>query len=72
RSSNCFIKYRTQMHPLIVAKYGNQNNKEISKLAGQAWRKEPEWVKSIYRQQAIEEKLKHEALYPTYKYSPSR
>ncbi|KAI1319450.1 hypothetical protein EDD11_004027 [Mortierella claussenii] len=72
RYSNCFIKYRTRMHPLIVAKYGNQNNKEISKLAGQCWREEPEWVKSFYRQQAKEEKQKHEALYPNYKYTPAR
>ncbi len=53
------------MHPFIVAKYGNQNNKEISKLAGRSWRNEPEHVKAIYRQQAIEEKQRHEFLYPS-------
>ncbi|KAF9099402.1 hypothetical protein BGX23_002420 [Mortierella sp. AD031] len=56
RSSNCFIKYRTYMHPIIVARFGNQNNKEISRLAGRCWKNEPESVKSIYRQQAAEEK----------------
>ncbi|KAF9964573.1 hypothetical protein BGZ70_006245, partial [Mortierella alpina] len=72
RSSNCFIKYRTYMHPLIVAKYGNQNNKEISKLAGRSWRNEPEHVKAIYRQQASEEKQRHESLFPSYVYTPAK
>ncbi|KAG0048139.1 hypothetical protein BGZ83_006855 [Gryganskiella cystojenkinii] len=72
RVSNCFIKYRTDMHPWIVRKYGNQNNKEISRLAGRCWRAEPESVKSVYRQQALEEKQKHASLYPSYKYAPSR
>ncbi|CAO3568206.1 unnamed protein product [Mortierella alpina] len=72
RSSNCFIKYRTYMHPLIVAKYGNQNNKEISKLAGRSWRNEPEHVKAIYRQQASEEKQRHDSLFPSYVYMPAK
>ena len=72
RSSNCFIMYRTHIHPLLVARYGNQNNKEISRLAGRCWRNEPESVKSVYRQQAHQEKLKHASLYPAYKYTPTR
>ncbi|KAF9107405.1 hypothetical protein BGX29_006445 [Mortierella sp. GBA35] len=72
RSSNCFIKYRTYMHPIIVARFGNQNNKEISRLAGRCWKNEPESVKSIYRQQAAEEKVRHATLYPTYKFTPAR
>ncbi|KAG0216535.1 hypothetical protein BGX28_000049 [Mortierella sp. GBA30] len=72
KSSNCFIKYRTHMHPFIVAKYGNQNNKEISRLAGRSWRNEPEHIKAIYRQQANEEKKRHECLYPSYAYNPAR
>ncbi|KAI8353673.1 hypothetical protein B0O80DRAFT_363597, partial [Mortierella sp. GBAus27b] len=70
RPSNCFIKYRARMHPVIVARYGNQNNKEISKLAGQCWREEPEWVKSFFRQQALEEQQLLKSLYPEYKYNP--
>ncbi|KAF9396145.1 hypothetical protein CPC16_004800 [Podila verticillata] len=70
RYSNCFIKYRTEMHPLIVGRYGHQNNKEISRLAGIWWRNEPEEVKRIYRQQAQDEKLKHATIYPNYKYTP--
>ncbi|GJJ79120.1 hypothetical protein EMPS_11479 [Entomortierella parvispora] len=72
RSSNCFIMYRTHIHPLLVARYGNQNNKEISRLAGRCWRNEPESVKSVYRQQAHQEKIKHANLYPAYKYTPAR
>ncbi|KAI8601514.1 hypothetical protein EDD21DRAFT_429208 [Dissophora ornata] len=67
RSSNCFILYRTRMHPLIVAQYGNQNNKEISKIAGQCWKREPESVKTIYRQMAYDERQKRESLYHSFK-----
>ncbi|KAF9117985.1 hypothetical protein BGW39_001600 [Mortierella sp. 14UC] len=72
RTSNCFIKYRTHMHPIIVAHFGHQNNKEISRLAGRCWKNEPEEVKSIYRQQAAEEKARHATLYPSYKYTPAK
>ncbi|KAG0274437.1 hypothetical protein BGZ95_009798 [Linnemannia exigua] len=72
RTSNCFIKYRTYVHPIIVARFGNQNNKEISRLAGRWWKNEPEEVKSLYRQQAAEEKERHATLYPSYKYTPAK
>ncbi|KAF9920892.1 hypothetical protein FBU30_009140 [Linnemannia zychae] len=72
RTSNCFIKYRTHMHPIIVARYGHQNNKEISRLAGRYWKNEPEEIKRIYRQQAAEEKERHAVLYPSYKYTPAK
>ncbi|KAG0012817.1 hypothetical protein BGZ82_002403 [Podila clonocystis] len=72
RYSNCFIKYRTDMHPQIVGQYGHQNNKEISRLAGIWWRNETEEVKRIYRQQAQDEKLKHASIYPNYKYTPAK
>ncbi|KAF9901587.1 hypothetical protein EC991_005982 [Linnemannia zychae] len=72
RTSNCFIKYRTHMHPIIVAHFGHQNNKEISRLAGRYWKNEPEDVKNIYRQQAAEEKVRHATLYPSYKYTPAK
>ncbi|KAF9156418.1 hypothetical protein BG015_005387 [Linnemannia schmuckeri] len=72
RTSNCFIMYRNYMHPIIVARYGHQNNKEISRLAGRCWRNEPESIKKIYRQQAAEEKIRHAALYPSYKYTPAK
>ncbi|KAF9294632.1 hypothetical protein BGZ88_003591 [Linnemannia elongata] len=72
RSSNCFILYRTHIHPVIVARYGHQNNKEISRLAGRYWKNAPESVKSFYRQQAAEEKVRHAALYPSYKYTPAK
>ncbi|KAG0033152.1 hypothetical protein BGZ81_009239 [Podila clonocystis] len=72
RYSNCFIKYRTDMHPRIVGQYGHQNNKEISRLAGIWWRNESEEVKRIYRKQAQDEKLKHASIYPNYKYTPAK
>ncbi|KAG0377079.1 hypothetical protein BGX24_006732 [Mortierella sp. AD032] len=72
RTSNCFIKYRTYVHPIIVAHFGPQNNKEISRLAGRWWKNEPEEVKSLYRQQAAEEKERHATLYPLYKYAPAK
>ncbi|KAG0073672.1 hypothetical protein BGZ92_003741, partial [Podila epicladia] len=72
RYSNCFIKYRTEMHPRIVGEYGHQNNKEISRLAGIWWRNESEEVKRIYRKQAHDEKLKHASIYPNYKYTPAK
>lgn len=72
RTSNCFILYRTHIHPIIVARYGHQNNKEISRLAGRYWKNEPESVKSFYREQAAEEKVRHAALYPSYKYTPAK
>ncbi|KAG0292720.1 hypothetical protein BGZ96_003789 [Linnemannia gamsii] len=72
RSSNCFIMYRTDVHPIIVANFGHQNNKEISRLAGRWWRSEQESVKNFYRTQAAEEKVRHATLYPSYKYTPAK
>ncbi|KAF9117071.1 hypothetical protein BGX27_005621 [Mortierella sp. AM989] len=57
RSDNCFIIYRTHMHPYIVAAYGPQNNEVISKIAGSLWNSTPEWIKDIYRQKAYAAKL---------------
>ncbi|KAF9361572.1 hypothetical protein BGX26_001577 [Mortierella sp. AD094] len=52
RSDNCFIIYRTHMHPYIVAEHGNLDNQVISKIAGVLWKSTPECVKDIYRQKA--------------------
>ncbi|KAG0009517.1 hypothetical protein BGZ80_002310 [Entomortierella chlamydospora] len=52
RSDNCFIIYRTHMHPYIVARHGNLNIQMISKIAGVLWESAPEHVKDIYRQKA--------------------
>ncbi|KAF9411000.1 hypothetical protein BGZ94_001466 [Podila epigama] len=72
RSSNCFIRYRTDVQPEIVKRYGQQNNKEISRLAGIWWKNEAEEVKSHYRKLAQEEKEKHALIFPNYKYTPSK
>ncbi|KAG0298205.1 hypothetical protein BGZ98_000294, partial [Dissophora globulifera] len=69
RTPNCFIIFRTRMHPMIAAQYGNLNNKEVSKIAGQLWADVPEEIKAQYKSLAKEEKRKHEAFFPSYKYS---
>ncbi|KAF9175930.1 hypothetical protein BGX21_008672 [Mortierella sp. AD011] len=52
RSNNCFIIYRTHMHPYIVARHGNLDVQMISKIAGVLWESAPEHIKDIYRQKA--------------------
>ncbi|KAG0318190.1 hypothetical protein BGZ99_005818, partial [Dissophora globulifera] len=69
RTPNCFIIFRTRMHPMIAAQYGNLNNKEVSKIAGQLWADVPEEIKAQYKSLAKEEKRKHESFFPSYKYS---
>jgi hypothetical protein len=64
--------YRTDVHPIIVARFGHQNNKEISRLAGQWWKSEHISVKNFYRDQAAKEKARHATLYPSYKYKPAK
>ncbi|KAG0225376.1 hypothetical protein BGW42_004462 [Actinomortierella wolfii] len=72
RSPNCFIIYRNEIHPKLVAMYGNRNNKEISRMAGACWKAEPPEVKNQYKQQAKVERDHHALINPGYKYQPAR
>ncbi|KAG0345050.1 hypothetical protein BG004_004010 [Podila humilis] len=64
RISNCFIIYRTAVHPTIVERFGHLNNKEISCIAGAWWRNESDETKMHYRKLALDEKSKHAIFYP--------
>ncbi|KAK9765407.1 slightly ste11-like protein [Basidiobolus ranarum] len=72
RPNNSFMTYRKEKQQEILDTFPGINNKEVSKIIGMRWRREPEEVKKIYRAKAAEEKSLHAKRYPGYKYSPRK
>ncbi|KAG0298909.1 hypothetical protein BGZ96_004216 [Linnemannia gamsii] len=70
RPKNCFMLYRSKVLPMIMAEFGNINNKIISKIAAERWRAESEHVKTWYRDMAKYGKEEHARNNPGYKYAP--
>lgn len=70
RPKNCFMLYRSKVLPMIMAEFGNINNKIISKIAAERWRAESEHIKTWYRDMAKYGKEEHARKNPGYKYAP--
>ncbi|GAB5587988.1 slightly ste11-like protein [Umbelopsis nana] len=72
RPKNCFLSYRQDVASALVEIGLANNSRSISKIVAELWRTESENIKEEYRKIAQEEKEKHQALYPDYKYMPRR
>ncbi|TID24323.1 putative hmg box transcriptional protein [Venturia nashicola] len=70
RPRNAFILYRQRHQQSIVAQHPRLHNPEISKIAGELWRAEPDHVKSEWKSLADEEKSRHAQQYPDYRFQP--
>ncbi|KAF2404928.1 hypothetical protein EJ06DRAFT_518010 [Trichodelitschia bisporula] len=70
RPRNAFILYRQRHQQTIIARHPGLPNPEISKIAGELWRAEPESVKSEWKHLAEEEKARHAQQYPDYRFQP--
>lgn len=72
RPCNAFILYRQAKRAEIRAKHCKLHSSEISKVAAEMWKHEPETVRQQFARKADEEKLMHAYAYPGYKYQPQR
>nr|ATA58224.1 MAT1-2-1 [Neofusicoccum luteum] len=72
RPMNCFILYRKEKHPSVVAANPGVHNNEISKIIGRMWRAETRATKEIYKAKAEKLSQEHAAAHPEYRYAPRR
>ncbi|KJX94883.1 hypothetical protein TI39_contig4153g00002 [Zymoseptoria brevis] len=72
RPRNAFILYRQHYQAQVVSEHQGLANPEISKIIGLRWQNETPETKSKWKALAEEEKLRHQAQYPTYRYQPKR
>ncbi|OLY79368.1 Silenced mating-type M-specific polypeptide Mc [Smittium mucronatum] len=72
RPPNAFILYRKDKQEGVIKMNSGVSNKEISCIIGKMWRKESEEVRNEYKERAENEKIKHQKLYPNYKYQPRK
>lgn len=67
RPFNSFILYRMDKQAEIISQKPGLNHKIVSCFVAEAWRKEPESVKQVYRAKAEQYKAQHRRLYPEWK-----
>ncbi|KAI8922065.1 hypothetical protein DFJ77DRAFT_505831 [Powellomyces hirtus] len=70
RPSNSFMTYRMDKQHEVLAYHAGANNKDISVIIGEMWRKETQPVKEYYRKKAEEGRKEHALRYPGYRYTP--
>ncbi|KAG0235010.1 hypothetical protein BGW42_005965 [Actinomortierella wolfii] len=71
RPKNCFMLYRSKILPAIMAEWGGLvNNRILSKIAAERWKKgESEEVRRYYQQLAKQGNEEHRRIHPDYKYT---
>ncbi|KAF2131075.1 hypothetical protein P153DRAFT_313377 [Dothidotthia symphoricarpi CBS 119687] len=72
RPRNAFILYRQHEQQHIIASNPGLNNPDISKIIGEKWNRESDETKKMWQDLAQEEKVRHQELYPDYRYQPRR
>ncbi|RKP25010.1 high mobility group box domain-containing protein, partial [Syncephalis pseudoplumigaleata] len=71
RPLNSFMTYRRDKHAQVMREQGSRcNNKYISKIIAEMWKREPAHVKEYYKKKADLGLEQHKKLYPDYKYRP--
>ncbi len=70
RPRNAFIIYRSAKAQQIMTEQNSTDNQNVSKLAGEYWKKETEEVREYYAGLARQEAARHKAKYPHYTYQP--
>ncbi|KAG0237660.1 hypothetical protein BGW41_008325 [Actinomortierella wolfii] len=71
RPKNCFMLYRSKILPAIMAEWGGLvNNRILSKIAAERWKKgESDEVRRYYQQLAKQGNEEHRRIHPDYKYT---
>ncbi|KAH7317286.1 HMG box protein [Rhexocercosporidium sp. MPI-PUGE-AT-0058] len=72
RPPNCFILFRTHLHPLVVRDNPGIHNNEISAIISKMWHAAPALIIEQYRDLADQAKAAHKLLHPTYNYRPRK
>jgi hypothetical protein len=72
RPMNSFMLYKRDKQDEIIRNNPKINYREVSKLAGEAWKREDPDIKAIYALKARNEQEDHRLKYPDYKYPSSR
>ncbi|KAI8138637.1 high mobility group box domain-containing protein [Fennellomyces sp. T-0311] len=72
RPQNAFMLYLQAVRPGILSNNPSLHNKEVSRIAGELWRKESEKIQKHFERRADEEKLYHSFANPGYKYRPQQ
>lgn len=72
RPKNCWIIYRSEMHPKFKTIFSDSTIGDISKILGAMWRNEPESVRQHYSDMAKADTAKHREKHPDYKYAPRK
>lgn len=63
------LEANPETHPYT---YLLENQSKVSSVAGEKWRGLSREVKAIYKERAIEEKARHQLIYPGYSYKIHR
>lgn len=72
RPKNAFMLYRQEKQKGLPLSKTKLLSKDFSKIAAEMWRRESNEVRMYYHRLAEEEKLRHLAKHPGYKYCPKR
>ncbi|RUS17445.1 hypothetical protein BC937DRAFT_89967 [Endogone sp. FLAS-F59071] len=72
RPRNCWIIYRSEMHPKFKTIFSDSTIGDISKIVGAMWRNLPESVRQEYSEMAKADTAKHREKHPDYKYAPRK
>nr|APB08806.1 mating type protein [Neofusicoccum eucalyptorum]APB08807.1 mating type protein [Neofusicoccum eucalyptorum]APB08808.1 mating type protein [Neofusicoccum eucalyptorum] len=72
RPMNCFILYRKEKHPSVVAANPGVHNNEIAKTIGRMWKAETRATKELYKAKAEQLSKDHAAAHPHYRFAPRR
>ncbi|KAF2839703.1 hypothetical protein M501DRAFT_902699, partial [Patellaria atrata CBS 101060] len=72
RPRNAFILYRQHHQANIAAQHPGLPNPDISKILGEQWKAEEDKVREQWKILAGEEKERHQAQYPDYRFKPRR
>ncbi|KAL6300300.1 high mobility group box domain-containing protein, partial [Sparassis latifolia] len=69
RPPNCFILFRTDWCHRLEGQV-ERSHKQISRIAGKAWKRMSETQKVVWRERARIIKEEHKRCYPDYKFAP--
>lgn len=72
RPMNSFMLYRSAYTNRIKYLRKENNNQNVSKVAGVSWKMEPEEVRNFYVELAIQDRDNHAEAFPGYKFEPHK
>ncbi len=73
RPLNCYFIFRKDIvDKNLIPKGAEHDSRHLSRIIGQLWKNLSEDEKAYYYRRALEERKRHEELYPDYVYQPQR